>query len=279
MSAGKCFFHDVKSELKPWTHENFGGGSESEDFNFIVFGDGSEPEMVKEAFAKINLLNPDFVISVGYHAPAEFAGEAAKCESPFFQAAGGDLPDSYAFVFKNVLFMSMKTDGDITSDQLAWAEKTLAQNVDVRWTLIFMPNAAVWVNGKNFAALENMLYERNYSVFSGAVGHYTRYRRYGRNYYLVGTSGMTRRPDGQTLRGVPFGEFPQLVRVNFQNGEPVVNVINMTGMYYDDIVTLPKLLWLVPKYFHADRPITPEHAGELEARGLKIYRENGGRGF
>ena len=40
--GAEVFKHEVTTEKKPWTHENFGGGTESADFNFIVFGDGND---------------------------------------------------------------------------------------------------------------------------------------------------------------------------------------------------------------------------------------------
>lgn len=273
MNINKYFVHDVKSGLKPWTHENFGGGTESADFNFIVFGDGNDPAVIGEAIAKINLFNPDFVMSTAGNVPEENI-----CQPPFFRMADGD-DGAYSFVFKDVLFMSLKNSVDISAAQLKWAEETLEEHSDVKWTMLFMSDAAAWVKGENFAGFEKLLYDRNYSVFAGTVGHYVRYRRQGRNYYLVGSSGSSRNPDGKAMRGVPFGEFPQLLRVAIKNGEPQIAVINLNGMYFDDIVTLPKLQWIYPGYFQADRIPSAEQAAELEAKGLKIYRDNGGNGF
>lgn len=33
------FTHDVKTKAKPWTHLDFCGGEDSEDFNFAIVGD------------------------------------------------------------------------------------------------------------------------------------------------------------------------------------------------------------------------------------------------
>jgi hypothetical protein len=273
MNINKYFVHDVKSGLKPWTHENFGGGTESADFNFIVFGDGNDPDITAKTLRKINLFNPDFTITTG-----RTPENVSLCQNPFFGNSGKNITE-YAFVFKDVLFLNLQTAEDLSNIQLQWADAVLKQYPDVKWTFVFLPDANVWVNGKNFAALEQLLYERNYSMFAGTVGHYARYRRQGRNYYLVGSSGSSRNPDGKAMRGVPFGEFPQLLRVAIKNGEPQIAVINLNGMYFDDIVTLPKLQWIYPGYFQADRIPSAEQAAELEAKGLKIYRDNGGNGF
>ena len=62
------FTHDVKTKAKPWTHLDFCGGEDSEDFNFAIVGDRSgrpEPGIFEETVEKVNLLGPDFVMSVG----------------------------------------------------------------------------------------------------------------------------------------------------------------------------------------------------------------------
>jgi hypothetical protein len=112
MSASKRFFHDVKTELKPWTNENFGGSADSDDFNFIIFGDRAGRPLAgvtEEAIAKINLLNPDFVMSVGDFIPGccyeayspefiqrqwdAFEKILKPCEPPFFRVVGNhDIP-------------------------------------------------------------------------------------------------------------------------------------------------------------------------------------------
>ena len=57
------FTHDVKTKAKPWTHLDFCGGEDSEDFNFAIVGDRSgrpEPGIFEETVEKVNLLGPDF---------------------------------------------------------------------------------------------------------------------------------------------------------------------------------------------------------------------------
>ena len=104
-------------------------------------------------------------------------------------------------------------------------------------------------------------------------GYYQRYRRHGRNYYMVGVTGAQCKFAGVPLRGVPFGEFQQLVWVSFKNGEPRVSVLELDGIHEDDVVTTAEMTYLTANYFQGDLEITPEEADELEAKGLKIYRE------
>ena len=319
----KClrFSHDVKTELKPWTHLDFGGGDDCDDFNFAVVGDrAGRPAkgVFEEALKKINLMNPDFVMSVGDFIPGgcmEDMSEAffrsqwdffenilKDCEPPFFRVPGNhdivgeDIPEFpevdklterlwkeqfgvtyYSFVFKDVLFLclnSMEGWHNISKEQLEWALDTLHQNSGVRWTMIFLHDPKTWIS-ENFAVLEKELYFRNYTVFAGDIHQYTRYRRQGRNYYMLGLTGAESQRAGIPAKGVPFGEFQQLAWVSFKNGEPRVSILELEGIHYDDVVTIPKLTWLTPRYFRGDKPITSKEADILEAKGLKIHREIG----
>ena len=170
-----------------------------------------------------------------------FEAMLEPCEPPFFRVPGNhDIaePDPafpgvvkmterlwkeqfgvayYSFVFKDVLFLCLNTmagPADMGEAQLAWALDTLRKNRDVRWTMIFMHIPKTW-HSAGFARLEQELYHRNYTVFAGDIHQYTRYRRQGRNYYMLGLTGSESQDAGIPPRGVPFGEFQQLAWVSF----------------------------------------------------------------
>ena len=164
---------------------------------------------------------------------------------------------------------------DIGPTQLEWALETLKKHTDAAWTFVFMHGPRAWVKGKNFAVLEAALNDRNYTVFAGDMHNYTRYRRQGRNYYMLGVTSAKWKNAGVPMRGVPFGEFQHLTWVSFKNGEPRVSLLALDGIHYDDVVTIPKLTWLTPRYFQADEPISEAEADKLEALGLKIHRKIG----
>ena len=92
---------------------------------------------------------------------------------------------------------------------------------------------------------------------------------------MLGLTGAESQRAGIPAKGVPFGEFQQLAWVSFKNGEPRVSILELEGIHYDDVVTIPKLTWLTPRYFRGDKPITSKEADILEAKGLKIHREIG----
>ena len=123
----------------PLTHENF--FNDPDDFQFAIIGDrtGEErPKVFETAMACINLLRPEFVISVGDSINGysndpleiqkqwdEFDGYVNRLEMPFFRIVGNhdlNYPQTqpiweaaygleyYYFVYKNVLFLCLSTD-------------------------------------------------------------------------------------------------------------------------------------------------------------------------
>ena len=69
MSKDPAYFqHNVTTEKKPWTHNNFGDRGNGMDFSFAIVADRSgrpRPGIFENAIEKINKLRPDFVMSVG----------------------------------------------------------------------------------------------------------------------------------------------------------------------------------------------------------------------
>lgn len=127
-------------KAKPWTSENF--KNNPNNFQFAVIGDRSGGANVQgtyeRAMDQLNLLQPEFVVSVGdfiegYTSDGnelnrewdEFQGIVGKLQMPFFYVRGNhDVnfpatkvawkerfgPDYYSFVYKNVLFVALDTE-------------------------------------------------------------------------------------------------------------------------------------------------------------------------
>ena len=139
----------------PLTHEKF--LNQPDDFQFAIVADrtGEErPKVFESAISYLNLLRPEFVISVGdsingyTNDPAEikrqwneFDGLVNRLEMPFFRIVGNhDLnypwtqplweeaygPEYYYFVYKNVLFLCLSTDDPPTGP----SEETVKQYYD-----------------------------------------------------------------------------------------------------------------------------------------------------
>ena len=65
-SIGAEFAHELKSEAKPWTSERF--LDDPQEFHFAIIGDltgGERKGIYAKAVTALNLLRPEFVMSVG----------------------------------------------------------------------------------------------------------------------------------------------------------------------------------------------------------------------
>ena len=143
------------------------------NFKFAIVSDragGVRPGVFADAVKKLNLLLPEFVMSVGDFIPgntadraklakewAEFDAELKPLKVPFFFVPGNhDINNDvmrdvwkersgvpfYSFVYKNVLFLALDTTGekgDIVPDyQVESMRKALDKYPDARWTFVFM---------------------------------------------------------------------------------------------------------------------------------------------
>lgn len=250
----------------PWTYKPF--RNDADDFQFVVIGDrtgGHRPGIFADAMAKINLLQPEFVVSVGdliegYTEDSqtleqqwdELDSMVDSLDMPFFYTVGNhdisnnvmrDLwrqrlgKDYYAFIYKNVLFLSLNTEdppitlppeavagqlkleammqedpertqarllarsreqgnppslpgtAHISDAQVAFVEKTLAENRDVRWTILLMHKPAWEYGNEAFFRIESMLADRDYTVIAGHEHYYLYNRRHGRDYVDMATTG------------------------------------------------------------------------------------------
>lgn len=249
----------------PWT--NLRLNADPEQFQFAIVTDrtgGHRAQIFSRAVQQVNLLQPEFVMSVGdlvegYTSKEdritndwkEFQGYVNQLEMPFFYVPGNhDLASKelieawnghygrkyYHFVYKNVLFLAVNSEdppGRITAEQRAYFKKALADNPNVRWTLAFM-HRPMWVapdlEKNGWAAMEQLLAGRKYTVFCGHIHHYRKFVRNGMNYYQLATTG-----GGSRLRGVKFGEFDQIAWVTMKKDGPRIANVLLDGVYPEDL--------------------------------------------
>lgn len=151
-------------------------------FQFAVVSDrtgGRRPGVFLRAVTKLNLVQPEFIMSVGdliegYSEDpgawalewSEFENKLARLQMPFFFCPGNhdisNLPMSnewkrkfgrsyYEFRYQDCLFVVLNTEDEPKKDreyffkpeQRAWLKQTLENNKDVRWTFVFM-HKPVW---------------------------------------------------------------------------------------------------------------------------------------
>ncbi len=240
-------------------------------FRFAIVSDrngGMRPGIFRDAVHKLNLLQPEFVLSVGdlidgyTEKPEvwnrewkEFDDMVNQLDMPFFYVPGNHDTsnqlltkvwrekhgrDYYYFIHKNVLFIALNTedlldnkDGGISKKQSDYVIQALKDHPDVQWTLIFM-HRPLWSYGDQagYEKIEEKLKGRNYTVFSGHHHNYEYQKRNGMDHYILATTG-----GGSYMRGVQFGEFDQITWVTMKESGPKVAHIEFDHIYDKEIVT------------------------------------------
>jgi len=83
-----------------------------------------------------------------------------------------------------------KSSGNLTVEQSTYFVEAIAANPGVRWTFLFV-HKAPWERAEetNFAAIEQALADRPYTVFHGHIHAYRYLERFGRDYIRLATTG------------------------------------------------------------------------------------------
>lgn len=259
----------------PWT--NLGFNNQQRNFQFAIITDrtgGHRPGVFTAAVKKINLMQPEFVISVGdliegYSEDkgqwalewAEFQAKVQALQMPFFYVPGNhDLSNPlmaenwnrkfgrtyYEFRYHDVLFVALNSEDPpasepykFSAEQQKWLADVLQRNADVRWTFVFMHKPA-WVfadadpEQTGWAGIERALGDRKYTVFAGHVHNYARFVRNGRDHIMLATTG-----GASKLRGKADGEFDQIVWVTMKGDEPVIANLLLDGIEDKTVRNLP----------------------------------------
>lgn len=257
----------VSEQANPWTHLNL--YNDPENFQFAIVSDrtgGHEPGVFAEAVEKLNLLKPELVICVGdliegYSEDEaelkqqwdEFEGIVDQLQMPFFYVPGNhDLSNKvmfetwherfgrtyYHFIYHDVLFLVLDTQDTAATgfgnEQLEYFRKTLEENRDVRWTLLFM-HQPIWRRKdiRNWPKLESALGERGHTVFAGHVHKYSKWNRAGKNYYTLSVTGGNRF-EGAEPMDFDEGRFDHIVWATMTDDGPVLANFLLEGIFGDE---------------------------------------------
>jgi hypothetical protein len=253
----------------PWT--SLSPNNNPDHFQFAVVTDrtgGHRAKIFSRAVRQINLLQPEFVMSVGdliegYTVNGErmdeewkeFESYVGKFQMPFFYVPGNhDLTNKemiahwqgrygrsyYHFLYRDVLFLAINSEdgkpNTVSDEQVAYFQKALTENKHVRWTLAFV-HKPLWtqdVEANGWKKVEDLLAGRNYTVFCGHVHRYQKFVRNGMNYYQLATTG-----GGSRLRGVKFGEFDHIAWITMKPEGPMIANVLLDGVYPDDLSEYP----------------------------------------
>jgi 3',5'-cyclic AMP phosphodiesterase CpdA len=260
-------FQFQKEARNPVTH--FRWNLEPDDFQFAIVSDrtgGHRANVFSQAIHKLNLLQPEFVVTVGDLIEGgrnvqqlekewrEFDSFTAQLTMPFFFAGGnhdvGTVESTkfwenklgrryYHFLYRGVLFLILNSDdppgsvGNISKEQVDWARQTLQDNRQARWTIVIV-HRPIWsyatIDKNGWLDVERALGDRPYTVFCGHVHRYQKYVRNGRNYYQLATTG-----GGSLLRGPEQGEFDQIAWITMKKDGPILANLLVDAIMAEDL--------------------------------------------
>ncbi|MEM8865793.1 MAG: metallophosphoesterase [Planctomycetota bacterium] len=235
---------------------------------------GHRPGIWMDAMRKINLLRPEFVVSVGdliegytedrqqlEREWAEFLGFIETLQMRFFFVAGnhdvinpvqhelwrqkfGD--EWYSFDYKGVHFVCLNSEdtrNQIGAEQLAWLTDDLQKHADARWTLVFV-HKPLWTYSERAAVSGNpdtTNWKKVESLLAGRPhtifsGHVHHYTQYERN---GGMNYYALATTGGTsrLRGNDYGEFDHIMWLTMEDDGPQLAVLRLDGILPPGVVT------------------------------------------
>lgn len=269
---------DVSGEKHPWTHLQW--YNRPDHFQFAIVADrsgGIRSGVFERAVKKLNLLKPEFVMSVGDLIAGgikeetqidrqwnEFDILVKQLDMPFFYVPGNhDIsnrvmekqwqqrhgPLYYHFLYHDVLFLCLDSEdppldndtGNLGLEQIAYFQKVLAQHPRVRWTLVFL-HKPMWFGdhdkNQTWPKMEKLLEGRPYTVFAGHNHIYNVSVRHGQRYFVLATTGGCGfGPNHQPL-GRDQGQFDHILWVTMTDEGPVVANVLLEGIL-DDSRCLP----------------------------------------
>ncbi|MES2005594.1 MAG: metallophosphoesterase [Bacteroidota bacterium] len=280
----------------PFPHLPF--NNDTGKIQFAIISDlwgGNRPGVFEDAVSKIELLQPQFVMSVGDLINGAtydtllidkqrdaFEQSIRPLTMPFFYVPGNhDIGNPvmekqwikrlgnpyYSFVYKNALFLVINTEdgghGGIGDQQIEYFKTAIYDNPKVRWTFLFM-HRPVWqgLNGKEegYEKIEALLQDRNYTLFSGHHHTYVNLVKNGRKHFVLGSTG-----GGSDLRGEKYGEFDHITMVTLGKEEPKIVNLALNGIVKEDVVnekTFPLTQTLIDENWMHIRPVVSEQQWE-----------------
>lgn len=264
------FSLDTTAETGPYNHLRL--NNDPCNFQFAIVTDrtgGHRPGVFMDGVNKLNLMQPEFVMSVGdliegYTMDTtelrrqwdEFESFVNQLQMPFFYLPGNhDITNEimervwkqrfgatfYHFVYKDVLFLCLNSEdrrrgagrGTISDEQFEYIKKVLDNNQDVRWTLLFM-HQPLWhqQNTERWQEVEQLLKDRQHTVYAGHEHRYVKETRNNGKYITLATTG-----GGSALRGPTLGEFDHVMWVSMTDNGPVMANLMLKGIWSEDVVT------------------------------------------
>jgi hypothetical protein len=120
--------------------------------------------------------------------------------------------------------MPERRTGNIGSEQSEYFRTVLADNPDVRWTMLFM-HKPVWIDDgdPDFVAIESALSDRPYTLFNGHFHSMTHTLKNERDYIMLGTTGGAQGATDEM-------SFDHLTLVTISEGAPSIAHLRLDGI-------------------------------------------------
>lgn len=259
---------------KPWSSKPV--LNDPQRFQIAIMTDrngGHRPGIWMDAVRKLNMLRPEFVMSVGdliegytddideiQRQWQEFLGFIDEMEMRFFFVAGNhDVSNPtlhkiwrekfgrewYSFDYKDVHFLCINSEDPVDrlgTEQLAWIEQDLAQHADARWTLVFL-HKPLWVYAERQIAAGNgdtTNWKQVEQILADRphtvfAGHVHNYVAYQRNGRDYYTLATT--GGASQLRGNDYGEFDHVTWLTMERDGPHIANLRLDGILPADVVT------------------------------------------
>lgn len=286
-------------------------------FHFAIMTDntgGHRPGVWMHAVRNLNMLRPEFVVSVGdliegYSTDEaliesqwkEFLGFIDQMEMRFFFVAGNhDVTNPvmhkiwrekfgkewYSFDYKGVHFVCLCSEDPssrIGDEQLDWARKDLDANKNARWTFVFM-HKPLWTYAESEMAAGNAD-PTNWKIIEQQLagrphnvfaGHTHNYIQFSRNNTKYYQFATT--GGASPLRGAKYGEFDHVVWLTMEPDGPHVANILLDGVLPADVVTeehMAQLRNLLSRTKVQVAPILVRNQKDLSRGELAIRLKNG----
>ena len=289
-----------------WTDKAF--CNDPSRFQFAIISDlhGSGiPGVFEEAVKKINLMQPEFVVCVGdliegytedeeeiARQRDEFDRLIAPLDMRFFYLPGNhDITNMtmskvwqerygttyYHFTYKNVLFLCLNSEdppgSHMSKGQVAYVEKALADNPDVRWTIVLLHKPMWAENPKEWSPVEALLENRPHTIFAGHVHSYDKMVKDGHDHIRLAVTG-----GGSALRGPAHGEFNQIAWVTMTDAGPKIANLDLNGILDDTLATEPLAMieaMAVKSWFAADSVVCTGRQFTKGEAGLHFVNPGG----
>ena len=259
---------------RPWTDKPV--LNDPDRFQIAIMTDrtgGHRPGIWMDAVRKVNMLRPEFVMSVGDliegytdNRPQverqwkEFTGFIDQMEMKFFFVAGNhDLtnammhrvwrekfgPEWYSFDYKNVHFVCLCSEDPrdhIGDEQLAWLADDLGEHADARWTLVFL-HKPLWTYAERSIAAtgsDSTNWKKVEALLADRkhtvfAGHIHHYVQFQRN--ETNYYALATTGGGSRLRGNDWGEFDHVTWLTMEQDGPHVVNLRLDGILPPDVVT------------------------------------------